>query len=396
VKLTERQREAARLLKGAALNILLYGGARSGKTTLLIEKVIVRAFKYPGSRHLIARLRNAHARTTVWHESLLPALKRLHPEDYTVYKQDMYVEFANGSEIWVGGFDDSDRIEKLLGHEYSTIYFNEVSQIEYDTVLMGLSRLAQNVKGLQNKAFYDCNPPSPLHWAHKLFVEKIDPKDGGPLAKPELYVSCHINPQDNIENLPDGYIENFLDTLSERAKRRLLYGEWVKAEGVIYDRFDQSMIVSELPQMEYYTVGLDFGLNMAAVLIGWAGENVYVVDDFGGYNYTSAQFNSEIQRRWGDRDYIAYCDPAGGERMQEITAGVKADNSVEPGIDLINRKIENGQFFVHGSAHGVLGEIWNYRRDEKERVVKENDHYMDAMRYGIFSAVNTVEFAPIW
>jgi hypothetical protein len=39
------------------------------------------------------------------------------------------------------------------------------------------------------------------------------------------------------------------------------------------------------------------------------------------------------------------------------------------------------------SATGVLQEIADYARDEMNRIVKVNDHYMDAMRYGIFSQV---------
>ena len=58
-----------------------------------------------------------------------------------------------------------------------------------------------------------------------------------------------------------------------------------------------------------------------------------------------------------------------------------------PGIDYINTKIERNEFHVCEDATGVLGEIYDYRRDEKEKIVKENDHYMDAMRYGIFSKV---------
>ena len=37
----------------------------------------------------------------------------------------------------------------------------------------------------------------------------------------------------------------------------------------------------------------------------------------------------------------------------------------------------------------MLGEIWDYMRDENNCIVKVNDHYMDAMRYAIFSAVNS-------
>ena len=33
----------------------------------------------------------------------------------------------------------------------------------------------------------------------------------------------------------------------------------------------------------------------------------------------------------------------------------------------------------------MLGEIADYARDENNVIIKMNDHYMDAMRYGIFS-----------
>jgi hypothetical protein len=82
-----------------------------------------------------------------------------------------------------------------------------------------------------------------------------------------------------------------------------------------------------------------------------------------------------------------YCDPAGGERIQEITGGVKANNSVESGIDFINAKIERGQFFVCEACAGVLSEIGDYCRDEAGEIVKVNDHFMDALRYAVFSDV---------
>ena len=398
MQLTQKQAEAIELLKNGARQILLYGGARSGKTIVFLMALIYRACRYPGSRHLAARLRNVHARTTIWHESLLPLLRQTAEVPYTLHRGDLFVEFENGSEIWAGGFDDQDRTEKLLGHEYATIYFNEVSQLNYDTITLGLSRLAQKIEGLTNKAFFDCNPPSPLHWAHKLFIEAVDPKSGEPLARPELYGHMKMNPHDNVENLPDDYIANFLETLPERARRRLLRGEWVKAEGAVYDRFDESMIigVEDVPECEYYSVGLDFGLHMASVLVGWHGEDVYVLADLGGFNYTSSQFNVKMTGEWGDKEWIAYCDPSGGERLQEINASQEAVNSVEPGIDFINGKIERGQFFVVDTCRGVLDEISDYGRDEKERIVKENDHYMDGMRYGVFSPAQLGVISAGW
>jgi hypothetical protein len=49
--------------------------------------------------------------------------------------------------------------------------------------------------------------------------------------------------------------------------------------------------------------------------------------------------------------------------------------------------MERNQFFVCSKCTGVLQEIADYARDEANQIVKVNDHYMDAMRYAIFSQV---------
>ena len=371
-------------------NILFDGGARSGKTILFILRIILRAQRISNSRHLIARLRFSHAKNSIWRETLLPKLREMSRTGWRENKQDWVIEFTNGSEIWLGGFDERERTEKILGHEYNTIFFNEVSQISYDIIEMALPRLAKNNPGLVNKAFYDCNPPSPLHWVHKIFYEGVEPRDLKPLKFPEMYAVLKMNPMDN-PYLPKDYIETQLDTRSKRYQQRFKYGEYVKAEGTIYDEFDESYIIKEedLPAMEKYSVGVDFSLNMAAVLIGWCGDSVYIIDDMQAYNTTASQFNTRMQQEWGDKQFISWCDPSGAERLQEITNSAKANNSVDPGIDAINTKIHNKRFWVCDKAVGTLSEIWDYKRLENEKVDKINDHCMDAMRYGIFSEIAT-------
>jgi len=391
---TPKQAEALELLRSPAKHVFLYGGTRSGKTAVLAESIIYRALRYPGSRHLAARLRFAHAKTSLFHETFTPALKELPSAIYNINKTDHCIEFINGSEIWIGGFDDADRIEKILGHEYSTVFFNEISQIDYKTVTLGMTRLAQNIPWCINKAFYDCNPPSPLHWSFKQFILKQDPKDGTPLARPELYASLRMNPFDNLSHLPENYISDFLDTLPARERARMRDGEFVKTEGVIYDQFDESMIIpaSKLPAMEYYSVGLDFGMNSVAILCGFAGESVYIVDEICLYNSNAAILNQAMIERWKDKKYVAYCDPSGGERVRQIYGGRDALNSVEPGIDCIRNLMHRKNFWIVETCRNTIDGIATYRRDEKERIVKENDHEMDAMRYGIFSH----KAAPHW
>ena len=395
-KPTAIQRKALALLKGGAKHILLFGGSRSGKTTVLVMAIIYRALRFAGSRHLICRLRAKDARSSVLRETLLPWLDNtVGKTGYTYLAHESMVTLSNGSEIWIGGLGDREQADKILGHEYCTIYFNEISQLSYAAVTTAYSRLAMKVSGCRNLFFYDCNPGSPLHWAYKIFMLKKTFLSGDPLEKPELYASMILNPEDNKANLPDDYISDILDALPDKQKARFRNGEWVKAEGVIYDRFDESMIVrpSELPgRFDRCAAGQDLGMNITNVKIGWAGDVVYVLDDYGAYNMTTKSFNAELEaRQWFDCPdgfgFPVYCDPAGGERIQEITGGVKANNSVESGIDYINAKIERRQFFVCEKCTGVLSEIWDYCRDEGGEIVKVNDHFLDALRYAVFSDV---------
>jgi PBSX family phage terminase large subunit len=396
-KPTTVQKRALALVKSGAKHILLFGGSRSGKTTVLVMVIIYRALRFASSRHLICRLRAKDARSSVLRETLLPALNNtIGLSGYTYLAHENMVTLFNGSEIWIGGLGDREQADKILGHEYNTIYFNEISQLSYAAVTTAYSRLAMRVPGCRNLFLYDCNPGSPLHWAYMIFIRKQQFLSGEPLIKPELYASMILNPEDNRENLPDDYISDVLDALPEKQRARFKNGLWVKAEGVIYEKFDETMILKaeELPEtFDRISAGQDFGMNITNVKIGWVGEMVYVLADYGAYNMTTKTFNDELTARgWYDMgpenmSFPVYCDPAGGERIQEITGGVKANNSVESGIDYLNAKIERKQFAVNRKCTGVLSEIWDYCRDEAGEIVKMNDHFMDALRYAVFSDV---------
>jgi len=395
-KPTAIQRKALALLKSGAKHILLFGGSRSGKTTVLVMAIIYRALRFAGSRHLICRYRAKDARSSVLRETLFPWLDNtIGKNGYTYLVHENVITLFNGSEIWIGGLGDREQADKILGHEYNTIYFNEISQLSYATVTTAYSRLAMRVEGCRNLFFYDCNPGSPLHWAYKIFVLKRTFLNGEPLEKAELYQSMLLNPEDNKANLPEDYISDILDVLPEKQRARFRDGMWVKAEGVIYDRFDETMIVkaADIPErFDRYAAGQDFGLNITFVKIGWLGDVIYVLCDYGAFNMTTQSFNEELTARgWMDcpdeMGMPVYCDPAGGERIQEITGGVRANNSVDSGIDYINAKIERRQFFVSEQCSGVLSEIWDYCRDETGQIVKVNDHFLDALRYAVFSDV---------
>jgi len=128
--LTTRQHQANALLIGPQRHTLLVGGSRSGKTTLFVRAIGVRASRAENSRHAILRFRGNAARSSIALDTLPKVFRLCFPEVPLVeHRQDGYYSLPNGAEIWVGGLDDKDRVEKILGQEYSTIFINECSQV---------------------------------------------------------------------------------------------------------------------------------------------------------------------------------------------------------------------------------------------------------------------------
>lgn len=238
MKFTHKQEEAQRIIAGDAKHIMLFGGSRSGKTFLFTRNIVMRALKAPGSRHGIFRFRLSHVKQSVALETFPKVMRLAFPGvEYSMNKTDWFAEMPGGSEIWFGGLDDKDRTEKVLGKEFATLFLNECSQIPWSSVGIVTTRLAQNVeqrlKGrdaspLKLRMYYDCNPPSKAHWAYRLFIEKRDPETKQNLADPSDYVHLQMNPTDNAENLPAGYIET-LKALGGRMRKRFLEGQFSDA-----------------------------------------------------------------------------------------------------------------------------------------------------------------------
>lgn len=282
--LTPKQREANRLLAGPARNIMLRGGSRSGKTFLLVRAIIQRAINAPNSRHAIFRFRFNHAKTSIWADTLPKVLKLCFPTIRARFdKTDFYLELPNGSQIWIAGLDDKERVEKILGAEYVTLYFNESSQIPWGSIETALSRLAQRcelapeiakVTGRQYlalKAYFDCNPPSKLHWSYQLFRAKLKPGTKEALPNPDDYAEMKVNPADNAENLPAEYFE-VLASMSAAKRLRFEAGEWATEvngalwtledrtaeDGRVTPGIDSARITPEqMPEMRRIVVAVD-------------------------------------------------------------------------------------------------------------------------------------------
>ena len=224
---TEKQRAAQELLRSSQRHTLLVGGSRSGKTTLLVNEIVERALRADDSRHAILRLHANAARASIALDTLPKVFRQWYPnEPLKRHRTEGYFSLENRSEIWIGGLDDPDQIEKILGKEYATILLNECSQIPYSSVLIALTRLAQVVKGLRQAAYYDLNPTVKGHWTNVLFGDKRDPVSHQPLDNPQDYARMSLNPTDN-PHLSQDYLDS-LQRLPERQRKRFFEGVYIE------------------------------------------------------------------------------------------------------------------------------------------------------------------------
>ena len=302
---TSDQKQATKLLASGAKHVLFYGGSRSGKTFLFVYTIIIRALKAPNTRHAIFRLHFNHAKQSIFNETIPNVLRLCFPNLPVTYNQvDCTVTFHNGSSIVVGGLDDKERTEKILGLEFSTIYLNEASQIPFSSFQLAQTRLAEK-SSLHNKFYIDCNPPTKSHWIYKFFIKKIDPVSNLPHKQPDNYVNMRLNPEGNRQNLSDDYIEDVLNNLSERQRRRFKDGEFLDdnpyalfkhenidaqripdARGLRYERVvvgvdpavtsadssdDTGIVVVGIRDSHYYVIA-DYTCNASPLI--WAGEVV--------------------------------------------------------------------------------------------------------------------------
>lgn len=392
---------------------MLFGGSRSGKTFISVYAVIVRASKVK-SRHAILRLKFNHCKTSIWLDTLPKVLQICFPELKIVWHpSDFYISLPNGSEIWIGGLDDKERVEKILGKEYSTIYFNECSQIPYKSIEVALTRLAEKNE-LVKKAYFDMNPPTKKHWSYWRYIKGIHPETSEPIDTSRLG-SLLMNPMDNLENIDKEYIEEVLDKLSPDERNRFKFGMFQDSgDGVSYNAFDRSLNVSlETIENRYRSgqamVGMDFNVNPMTATVGYyVDKKFYVVDELYLPNSDTYKMCQELKRR-GYAGAFVYPDSTGRNRK---TSG-RSDHlilkdegfNVQPvhnppvrdRVNNMNRLFRDGSVIIDKKCVKLIRDLekveWK-NGDLDEGKEKDLTHISDALGYWCWSLDNLVYRTP--
>ena len=297
--LTEKQKELYKLFDGCS-TILAEGGGRSGKTIALVWSIILRAINHSNTDHLIARLRFAHVKQSIVYQTI-PKLQELTgiKLDQWLNRSDFFYSLPNGSRIWIAGTDDKERVEKILGNEYATIFFNEVSQMTYDTVETLSTRL-NPPKGVNGKRLLDMNPAAISHWAFKIFHERKFP-DGRSVPEND-YKWIRLNPSDN-PNVSKQYLET-LGEMSAAKRKRFLDGEWGEDLGTLWKR-DWIKYDKTENHWQKVVIGVDpsgsvGGDEVGIIACGKIGNEYRVLDDCSMHG-TPAEWAAavvEVYKKW--------------------------------------------------------------------------------------------------
>jgi len=315
--------------------------------------------------------------------------------EVTLYNRLMYVVGAN-----------DERAEgKIRGSEFAGALIDEATLIPESFFKMLLSRLS--VEGAQ--LFASTNPDSPYHWLKKDYIDREE----------ELNLKVFsFNIRDN-PSLSENYINELSKEYQGLWHKRYIMGDWVLADGAVYDFFEEDIHVIPMPRnvADYYIVGVDYGTTNPCVftLIGYCPggyPNIWLEKEYYFDSKKELRQKSDYEYTKDLQEFVAgynvkkiYIDPSAASFRQELRRnGVNnvadAINDVIPGIRFVGQLLTNGTYKICSACTNTLKEFSNYLWDSKasergeDKPIKLNDHAMDAQRYALYTHFFNKKMGP--
>ncbi len=307
-------------------------------------------------------------------------------------------------EVWTVGASDERAAGRIQGMTCIGAYCDEISLLPRNFFDMLLGRLS--LKGA--RLFGTSNPDSPYHWLR----EVLNKADGKYLK------TWHFDLTDN-PYLPPDYIDNLKRSYSGLWYKRYIEGLWVLAEGSVYDFFDSKKHVIDSPSSmaREYVVGIDYGTTnpCAFVLIGinkssfpniWVEAEYYWDSKVKNRQKTDAEYAQDLKKFIEGKNIKAiYLDPSAASFKAEIRrCGIDnlfdANNDVLDGIRTVATKVSTGTVMICSNCTNLIKEFGSYCWDERSRKLgidkplKQNDHILDALRYGLHNSIFNSEVIP--
>lgn len=201
---------------------------------------------------------------------------------------------------------------------------------------------------------------------------------------------------DDVPHLSESEKKRMLAECEPHLKKSRSKGIPSLGAGAIYPVEEEEITVKPfmIPAHWPRAYGMDVGWKRTAAIWGATDPETGVTYLYSEYYRGQAEPSIHVTGIKTRGDWIpGAIDPAArganqkdGENLLEIYEGLglilnKADNAVEAGIHEVFEKLSTGQLKVFSTLQRWLAEYRIYRRDENGKIIKANDHLMDATRY---------------
>lgn len=374
-----------------------YGGAGSGKSVFLCQKLIIKAC-CSKRKVLIIRKYATTLKDSVF-QLVVDMLKKWGLYGYCKVNLSTYsITLPNDSVILFKGLDDSEKIKSIT--DITDIWCEEGTELSEDDFTQLDLRLRASVDNLQ--MFISFNPVSKVNWVYRKWFES------GSVYKNTMIL--HTTYKDN-KFLPKEYIE----ALEEKERTNYTYykiyalGEFCTLDKLVYtnwktEDFDYTRIKGEL------LIGLDFGFindtsALVASILDEAAKNIYIFKTWGDTGKTNEEL-AEVIKSLGFAKSVIIADSAEPKSIVEIKRqGVikireskKGKDSVIHGI----QKLQNYNIIVSPDCTEIITEFENYSwKKDKATGLYVNEpvdmfnHYLDALRYSLQCVTTKLRTANI-
>lgn len=336
-----------------------------------------------------------------------PLTKMLAGRGYRVvdHRADNMLEISKDEIVnfyYVFGGKDEASQDLVQGITTAGFFFDEVALMPESFVNQATARVS--VTG--GKMWFNCNPAGPYHWF------KVDWLDDLTRHK-ALHI--HFTMDDNPA-LSDDVKQRYERQYSGVFYERFILGRWVLSDGIVYDNFDKHLMVEEPPSTPTrYYVSVDYGTQNPTAFLLWGkcDDTWYCLKEYyydgrhSSHQKTDDMYANDLDEFLSDMPlYVKIIiDPSAASFIAKLKQHgyqiIKADNDVLNGIRETQSAMNLGKIKFSPGLNNLFKELASYIWDDKasqrgeDRVVKEHDHAMDAMRYFVYMVIRKTNQARL-
>lgn len=314
--------------------------------------------------------------------------------EWTYYKQDkIFKNNYTGQGIYLSGSEE-ERIKGIITqNKIGFLLFDEIQQFssstEINQIVSTFSRRMTN----NAKVIMSGNLPKVLtHFIYEF-------RETQRLAGAHIHESTYL---DIVDLLPKRFVQK-INQVRDTDKKEYEYiylGITSGFAGTIFDNIKPSTFVKEaFSTSDLYLIGIDAG-NSATdpstmVIVQKSGTKFCIVDELEVYEGSPNEIVDKMKEKltpYNDVRKLIYVDSAAlwltkALREAHINAQpcVKGAGSIESGITIIRGMIGSDDLYIKDDLSGLKKELGLYARDDKNNPIDKNNHYIDALRYAIYS-----------